>query len=131
VRVTLGSDGDDIVDLLEKHFIRAEILKNREDGKVEILFDKKKTAIAMHILKHCDFVRSVRYSIVRRQFSLISVVGSFISAETCKMLVNTLFSEKVEVFKHSMTARKVNLVISSDRLFESIAVLHRYCELER
>jgi aspartate kinase len=131
IRVAHSANSNSIIDLLEKHFIKAEILKNKEDGKVDILFDKKKTTVAMHILKHCNFVNSVRQIIVRRQFSLVSVIGSFISAETCKILVNTLLSGKVEVFKLSMMTYKVNLVISSDKLFESIAILHKYCELEK
>jgi aspartate kinase len=131
IRISHHADHGRIVDLLEKHFIKAEIFKNAENGKTEVLLNKKKTTAAMSILKHCDFVKNVRHIIIRKQFSLISIIGSFISTETCRLLVCALEAGRIETFGISQAAYRVNIIVSSDKLFESIAVLHKYCELDK
>ncbi|MDR1982599.1 MAG: aspartate kinase [Holosporaceae bacterium] len=131
IRISHNASDNDVLDVLERHFIKAEIFKKIENEKTDILLDKKKTAVAVHVLKNCDFVRSVRQIIVRKQFSQISVIGSLMTTETCKMLTDALISDRIETFGFSVANYKVNLIVSSDKLLESIAVLHRYCGLEK
>jgi aspartate kinase len=131
IKVSHKADDASILRLLEKHFIRAEILKSGESEKTSLLLDKKKAIIAINVLKSCEFVRNVKQIAVRRPSSQISVIGSSISEKIGKTLANVLETAKIDTFGLSITDHKVNLIISGDKLLESIALLHKYCGLEK
>jgi aspartate kinase len=130
IKVSHSADDESVEQLLKKHFIRAEILKG-ESGKTSLLLDKKKAILALNILKNCDFVKNLRQIAVRRASSQISVVGSLISDKTGKLLTDVLQKAKIETFGFSTTDHRVNLIISGDKLLESVALLHQYCGLEK
>jgi aspartate kinase len=131
VRVSHEGPPDRIIDLLEKNFIRAEMLKGDDDGKLDLLADKKKGAVVLSILKNCEDVRSVKQIVVRRPYSRISVVGTFASAETAEVPANILREKKTEALTTSSSNRRASLIVPSDKLQESIALLHKYCGLEK
>jgi aspartate kinase len=129
IRISHSADSDRVISFLEKRFVRTDVFKNGDLNKIDILIDKKKTAIALNALKNCEFIKGARQVVVRRQFSRISAVGSSISAETGKTLAEFLRAEKIEVFKFSATDYRTNLIVSGDKLLESVALLHKHCGL--
>jgi aspartate kinase len=118
-----------IINILEERLIKTEIISQEGSSRVNILLDKKKTTLALNILKNCDFVRSARQIVAQKPFSQISVIGSFISSEAGKFLVKILEDKKIDIFKFSAAGYKVNLIIASDRLAEAIELLHKHCGL--
>ncbi|MDR0631663.1 MAG: aspartate kinase [Holosporaceae bacterium] len=117
------------VDLLNKYFIKAEILKNGDPFKFDVLLDKKKITVALRILRNCDSVESARQVISCKPSSRISVIGSSISTKTSNLLINALKTKRIEVSESSLTDHKINLVVLSDKLLESVALLHKHCGL--
>jgi aspartate kinase len=129
IRVVCGQDPRFCMDLLERHFIRAEILKNGDPHKMDILLNKKSMTIAMNILKNCDLVESAKQVVVRRTSSRISVVGSSMSAATADDLIGTLRAKKIEALGFTVTNHRISIMVSSDKLLESVALLHKHCGL--
>jgi aspartate kinase len=122
---------ENIQELLKTNYIRAEILEQDDTEKTDIILDRKKSSIAINLLKKCDFVKSVRQVVSRKSSSRISVIGAFISSEIADELANVLKSEKVEVFESVVNGCRVDLTVASNRLWESIAILHKHCGLEK
>jgi aspartate kinase len=131
IRVFHQKSVENILELLKMNYIRTEILSDDDSEKIDIIMDKRKTSLAINLLKNCDFVKSVRQVVSRRPLSRISVIGASISSETADELANILESKKVEVFETSASGCRVDLTVTSGRLLESIAILHKYCGLEK
>jgi aspartate kinase len=131
IRVLHNESANSVIDILEKRLIKAEIVEQEEPSRIDILLDKKKTAIALNMLKSCPFVKSARQIVARKTLSRISIIGSSVSPKTGKILVEVLKSKKIEVFGLSIINYRANLIVSSDKLLEAIALLHRHCGLEK
>ncbi|MDR2267870.1 MAG: aspartate kinase [Holosporaceae bacterium] len=131
IRVLPKGSVENILELLRINYIRAESLKRDEGEKIDIILDRKKSSIAINLLKNCDFVKCVRQVVSRKPSSRISVIGASISSEIAKELANVLRSEKIEVFETAAGGCRVDLTITSNKLLESIAILHRHCGLEK
>ncbi|MDR0968739.1 MAG: aspartate kinase [Holosporaceae bacterium] len=122
-------NNDLITSILEKNYIRTDVFKNGDPNKIEILTDKKKTAAALNLLKNCDFVKNARQIVARRPSSRISVIGSSVSKEVGQSLADLLAAEKIDVFGFSAMGCGINLIVSSDKLLEAVALLHKHCGL--
>jgi aspartate kinase len=119
-----------VADLLKQNYINAEVIKCDNPSKIDVLVDKKKSSIAINLLKNCDFIKSAR-QVVARPSSRINVIGSSISPAIADNLVDVLKSEKIETFAVSVYSHRVDLIVSGNKLLESIAILHKHCGLEK
>jgi aspartate kinase len=122
---------DGIITLLKKHFIRAELLKSNESNMAILMIDKKKTILALEILKNSGLASSVKQEISRGRFSQVSVIGSAFSADVCARLSKVLDDKKINVLNASTFDYRIGFVIPSDQLLNAISVLHKYCELDK
>jgi aspartate kinase len=131
IRIFHNEGEKNIINLLEKNYIRAEVVKSDHPGRTDLLLDKRKNAIVVNLLKKCDFVKSVRQVVPRRSLSRISVVGSSASCEVGEILVEVLKLKKIETFGSAVGDHHINLVVESGKLTESVAILHKHCGLEK
>jgi aspartate kinase len=129
IKISHNGNLNGVINILEERFVKTEIIGQESSSRADILLDKKKTALALNILKNCDFVRSARQMVAPKPSSQISVIGLSISPETGKFLVKILGNKKIEVFKFSVADYKVNLIVTSNKLTEAIESLHKYCGL--
>lgn len=116
---------------LEKKLIHAEVFKNNDQCKANIMIDKKKVAETINIFKHCDFVIKVTQEIVRRHFSKISIIGSSVCDDVSRELIAELKNEKIDTFGCLTKGYRANLTISSDQLLNAVSVLHKYCGFDK
>ncbi|MDR2794613.1 MAG: aspartate kinase [Holosporaceae bacterium] len=119
-----------LIDLLEKNFIYGNIVA-QNFKKTSLMVDKKKAISAINLLKQCDGVTCAKQEIVQQPVAKISVVASNNSEDVTKDLVKELEKHKMEPFRYSTNARGTNLIIAGDKLAETIALLHKYCELDK
>ncbi|GHU15640.1 hypothetical protein FACS189449_13370 [Alphaproteobacteria bacterium] len=98
---------------------------------VTLLVDKKKVHVVLNLLKQCDSVLRAKQEIMPKHLSKITVVSANNSEDTAKDLVAELERHKLETFHYFVNTYGTNLVISSDKLIETVALLHRYCELDK
>jgi len=121
----------ELLGILEKNLIHAEVLKNNGSCKVDIMIDNKRTAETINILENCDFVIKVKQKIVRRNFSKISVIGSSVCDDVSNALIKELKGKKIDTFGCLTNEYRANLIISSDQLLDAVSVLHKYCGLDK
>ncbi len=121
----------ELLAILEKNLIHAEVFKNNCLCKVNIMVDNKRTPEVINILENCDFVLKVKQEIVRRNFSKISVIGSSIYESVGRELAKELKGKKISIFGCSAKQHRANLVISSDQLLNAVSVLHKYCGFDK
>lgn len=121
----------ELLAILEKNLIHAEIFKNNGLCKVNIMVDNKKTAEVINILENCDFILKVKQEIVRRNFSKISIIGSSICESVGYELAKELRGKKISMFGCSTKQYRANLIIFSDQLLNAVSVLHKYCGLDK
>jgi aspartate kinase len=133
LEVYYGCEGDlnDIMELLEKNFIRAEIFQNHNSLSASIIVDKKKVVTAMHVLKNCGLTLNFKQKMIRRHFSSLNVVGVLVSEEIGEELSQLLRSKKIEIFGNYHTDHRISFVISTDQLLSAVAVLHKHCGLDQ
>ncbi len=117
-----------IIDLLENHFIRCEILKN-SDEKICILVDKQKVPVLTSLLSAESDVISFKREISRKNFSRVSIIGSDLNSNDCESIISKLNSAKIEVFCCSIRKNGINLIVLTEKLLKSVDVLHKSCEL--
>ncbi len=115
---------------LEKEFSRSEIFKNSDANKANIMIDRKENRKIINLLKRCDFIESVKQEVVRKHFSKISVVGSFVCKEIADDFTEELKRNKIESCGYTLKDYRLNFIIPSNQLLNSISVLHKYCGFE-
>lgn len=118
----------DIIELLERNFIRCEILKNT-DYKFSILLDRQKIPLMQSLLANQEYITNVKREINRKNFSRVSVIGSNLNSDDGKRFVSELNSSKIEVFCCSIRNNGINLIVLTDKLLKSVDVLHKSCGL--
>ncbi|GHT97730.1 hypothetical protein FACS1894126_2350 [Alphaproteobacteria bacterium] len=96
-----------------------------------VLVDKKKVPAVLNILKQCDFVVRVKQEIMPKPVSKVTVVSANNSEDIAKGLVRELERHKLETVRYFVNTYGTNLIIPSDKLVETVALLHRYCELDK
>jgi aspartate kinase len=120
-----------LLTILEKNLIHAEVFKNNDLCKANIMIDNKKTAEVINILKNYDFITKVKQEIVRRNFSKISVIGSSVCEDVGHELTKELKNKKIGMFGCSTKQYRANLIIPSDQLLNAVSILHKYCGLDK
>jgi aspartokinase len=83
------------------------------------------------MLKNCDFVKNVRQVVLRRSLSRISVIGSSVTFEIGRNLVEVLKSQKIDTFGFSVNRYRIDIIVAGNRLAEAVIMLHKYCGLEK
>jgi aspartate kinase len=130
---------DQVIALLRRNFIRAEVFQTYDDDRNCIMVDKKKVVSAMNILRDSTFVRMVAPDVLKRRFSLIGAVGSLISPEICEELAAALRHHRVEVL-HTCRIEALSkrfspcfggFIVPADQLLTAIPILHRHCGLDK
>ena len=117
-----------IIDLLEKHFIRSEILKT-SCGKLNILIDRQKIPLIQSLLSDENHIISVKREMIRKNFSRVGVIGSKLTQHDSEKIISILTEAKIEVFCCSVRENGINLVVLTENLLKSIDVLHKSCGL--
>ncbi len=118
----------EIIELLERHFIRCEIMK-ASDGEFCILIDRQKIPLMQSILAKEGHILSVKQKMVRKNFSRVSVIGSKFTQEDGEKIVSILDQSKIEVFYCSIRKNRINLIVLTESLLKSVDVLHKSCGL--
>ncbi len=118
-----------IIDLLEKHFIRCEVLKT-SCGKLNILIDRQKIPLIQSLLSNENYVISVKREMIRKNFSRVSVIGSKFTQDDSEKIISVLNRAKIEVFCCSVRENGINLVVLTENLLKSIDILHKSCGLK-
>jgi aspartate kinase len=124
-----GYKVNDVIALLRKNFIRAEVFQNYDDHKNCIMMDKKKTITALNILKNSELVLEAKVDVLRRRFSLIGIVGTLISPEICEGLSAMMRNHGLEILGSHCCGCFGGFIIPADQLPSAITLLHRHCGL--
>jgi aspartokinase len=119
----------DLANALEKNLIHAEIFKNVDQLKANLMVDKKISPITMNFLKKCPFITNAKQEIYRKHFSRVSVIGSCVNEEVSSEIVSELKRNKIDSFGRSSKEYRANFIILSSQLLNAITVLHKYCGL--
>jgi aspartate kinase len=131
--VTYEKNGNfsDLLSMLEKNAIHAEIFKNEIPQKSTLMVDKKITPAVITSLKKCSFITNVKHEISRKHFSKISVIGSCINDTITSEITAELRKHKIDSFGNSSKRYVTNFIILSSQLLNAVAVLHKYCGLSK
>lgn len=111
--------------------IKAEIFHNEHPQKINIMVSNKLTNLAIDLIKKLDFVIDVEQKITRSHFSKISVIGASITGDIGKDMEKELKKNKINPFGTLSNEYRSNIIIASNQLLNSIAVLHNYCGLDK
>ncbi|GHU17905.1 hypothetical protein FACS189472_05450 [Alphaproteobacteria bacterium] len=96
-----------------------------------VLVDKKKVHAVLNFLKQSAFVVRAKQEIMPKPVSKVTVVSANNSEDIAKDLVRELERHKLETVRYFVNTYGTNLIIPSDKLVETVALLHRYCELDK
>ncbi|MDR3179936.1 MAG: aspartate kinase [Holosporaceae bacterium] len=124
------SDLPKLIALLAENFIYSDVI-GQNSKKTSLMVDKKKALLAINLLKQCDGVTCAKQEIAQQSMAKINVVAANNSEEITKDLVKELEKHKMKPFRYSTNACSTSLIIAGDKLAETIALLHKYCELDK
>lgn len=127
---TKESHSSDIISLLKKYYIYAEIFyRDYENRQIILMIDKNKVPLAINILKKSSCIIKVKREIIKKCFSCISVIWDTVVDDN--LVVDFLASQYIEVFCFSIRTYSINMVIQSEQLLKAVSVLHEYCGLNQ
>lgn len=115
--------------LLKQNFIQSDFLHLK--GRTTLLLNKHQAPLAIKLLRSSNLVTEVRYRFSRKPLSKISVVGNDLDLNVAQNLVAELKQNHVESFIGTISEHKINLIITSEHLLDSISILHKYCGLDK
>ncbi|GHT93972.1 hypothetical protein FACS1894122_10080 [Alphaproteobacteria bacterium] len=110
---------------------RIRFRKAENGSSIMLAVDKKKVHAVLNILKKCDSVLRAKQELMPKPVSKITVVSANNSEDIAKDLVAELERHKLETVHYFVNTYGTNLIIPSDKLVETVALLHRYCELDK
>lgn len=119
----------EIYSYLWKSYIRVEIFFTEHTNEFIIMVDRKKTSLAIKLLKNLNFIKSAKKDIPKNHnFSRMSVIGNH-KHKDGKVLVEFLKKHGIEVFFYSDFNLKINLIVFSSDVLKAVTILHEYCGL--
>lgn len=121
-----------INELLASNYIHCDFLQKRQkEGDLgTLVLNKNHASSAISILKESDFVSDVRHKFSRKSLSKISVVGSDFE-ENCDLKLRAeLKNHNIDSFPGAISKHKINIIVTTENLFESISILHKFCGLD-
>lgn len=117
-----------IAEALKKNKIKAEMFcGNRE---ITIMVSNKLTQSTISVVKGLDCVVRVGQKVASQNLSKMSVIGASITEEVGKYIETELKKNKINTFLCSSSEYRLNVIVESRQLLNSIAVLHKYCGLD-
>ncbi|MDR2681877.1 MAG: aspartate kinase [Holosporaceae bacterium] len=123
-----------LIRMLAENFIYSDVLPPKDSKdlkKTSLMVDKKKAISVTSLLKQCDGVTCVKQEIVQKHVAKISVVAANNSEDITNDLVKELEKHRIDLFRYSTNSCGTHLIIAGDKLIETIALLHQYCELDK
>lgn len=130
VKCLHNANFQEIMSLLVKHFISAEMCKPCSSREFDLLVDKEKISTTINLLNNSGFIADAKQKVVSKGLSRVSVVGQCGTDSIIKELVNVLARNHIDVIATSSACYRINFVIAVSQLQSAVAVLHKYCGLE-
>lgn len=118
-----------ISNALEKNKIKAEIFFGQQE--ITLMVSNKLTQLTISVLKNLECVTKVEQKVANKNLSKISVIGASITEDIGKYIENELRKNKINTFMSLSSDYSSNIIVESRQLLNSIAVLHKYCGLDK